>query len=165
MIKIIEAQGVLFDKAEKLIKVVFPWMDLSEKMSFWIYRHQRNPIARTLMRLTGISSLSSIWVAVNEDGDVCGTTGLYACIKDKNEAAWLSWFCVHPMQRGQGIGKKLIEFSIDKARASNKKFLRLYTSDDPNEAEAQSLYEKYGFKIVKEERLRDYTVIYRELRL
>jgi len=165
MIRIIEAEKIMLPKAEKLIKEVFPWMDISEKMSFWMFRNRNSLLARAIMRLGGLSALSGMWIAVNEAGDVCGTTGFYTCTKDEDEAYWLSWFCVCPTQRGQGLGKRLLEFSIDKARADGKKFLRLYTSDDDNEAEAQGLYEKYGFVVTKEEKLKYYTLIYREKRL
>jgi len=95
----------------------------------------------------------------------CGITGLYTCPQDEDEADWLSWFCVDPAQRGQGIGGKLLAFSIEEARGRGKQFLRLYTSDDPNEAEAQGLYEKFGLRVVREEKVRTHTLIYRELRL
>ncbi|MFN3483771.1 MAG: hypothetical protein ACK4YX_12200, partial [Rhabdaerophilum calidifontis] len=35
------------------------------------------------------------------------------------------------------------------ARASGRRFLRLYTSTDPNEAAAQGLYEAYGLRVVR----------------
>ena len=165
MIRIVEADASLLDKAEKLVAKVFPWRDLPERMSFWAYRRQNNPIVRMLMRRYDVSSLLNIWVAVSDNGDVCGTTGLYTCPSDEDEAVWLSWFCVDPDHRGQGIGKKLIEFSIARARECNKKFLRLYTSDDPIEVAAQGLYEKYGFKIVEEEKHASHTIMYRELKL
>ena len=165
MIKIAEASGVLLDKAEELIKKTFPWMSLLERMSFWAYRRQHNPLVRLLMRLSGVSSLSNTWVAINEDEEVCGTIGLYVYSKDKSEASWLSWFCVDEEQRGKGIGKILLEFSISEAKRSGKRFLRLYTSDDPSEATAQELYEKYGFKIFKQVKYTYGVYLYRELKL
>ena len=136
-IQIIEASdGPGIDKVEQTVKAIFPSMDFVERWCFWAYRRRGNPCVRVLMRLGGISSLINLWVAVDETGAVCGTTGLYTTPQDEHEAAWLSWFCVDPKHRGQGIGKLLIEFSIEEARAANKKFLRLYTSDDENEAAA-----------------------------
>ena len=117
------------------------------------------------MNMFGISSLLHFWVAINDNKEVYGTTGLYTYKKDENEAVWLSWFCVDPAQRGKGIGKQLIEYSIDMAKKYNKKYFRLYTSNDPNEQAAQNLYEKYGFKIVKTKKKHVYTEIYRELEL
>ena len=107
----------------------------------------------------------NFWVAKNEKGEICGTTGLYTCCKDEEEAVWLSWFCVAPEARGQGIGKRLIEFSIKKAKEQNKKYLRLYTSTDPVEESAQVLYEKYGLAKVKEKNYGTWVKIERELKL
>ena len=104
------------------------------------------------MLVNPFASLLKYWVAVNNNGDVCGICGLYTYKNDEHEAVWLGWFCVSQNLRGQGIGQKLIEYSIAEARKYNKKYFRLYTSTDPNEAAAQSLYEKYGFKVVKQEK-------------
>ena len=165
MVEIIEAKGALLDKVEKLVAKVFPWRDIPERMSFWVYRRQNNPFVRVLMRLGGVSSILNIWAAINCEGEVCGTTGFYMNKNDEHEAVWLSWFCVDPRQRGQGIGKKLIEFSIDKARELGKDFLRLYTSDHSSEMEAQGLYEKYGLKVFKKKKYGSDTYLYRELNL
>ena len=165
MIKIIEADGVVLDGVKKLVDKVFVWQDLPERMTFWVYKRQNNPFVRLLMQIGGVSSIGTIWAAVNEGGDVCGTTGLYMYKKDEKEAVWLCWFCVDPEYRGQGIGKNLLEFSIEKAKESGKAFLRLYTSDDPSEAAAQGLYEKYGLAVVKTQKHGSTTYLYRELKL
>jgi len=148
--------------AKALVARVFPHQDLTERMSFWAYRYKDNPAAKVLLKLSGYTSLLKYWVALDENDKVCGTTGLYSEKNDFHEAIWLSWFCVDPDMRGRGIGKQLIEFSIETARGYKKKYLRLYTSDDPNEAAAQFLYEKYGFNIVRTEKKRGYTLMYRE---
>ena len=96
---------------------------------------------------------------------MAGTTGIYSYVKDKEDAIWLAWFCVDTEQRGKGIGKKLIEYSINVVREYNKKYFRLYTSSDPNEAAAQNLYEKYGFEMIKKEKKLFYTKMFRELEL
>ena len=165
MIQIIEAEGALLDQAEALVKRVFPYQDFAERMSFWAYRRRDNPLVQRGMRLFGVSVLLHYWVAINDQGKVCGIIGLYTTPDTEHEAIWLSWFCVDPTQRGQGIGGKLIEFAIAEARTKGKKMLCLYTSDDPNEAAAQMLYEKYGFKIVKEEKNFSHTTYYRTLLL
>ena len=165
MVEIVEARGVLLDEVERLVAKVFPWRNIPERMSFWVYRRQNNPFVRMLMRIGGVSTIPNIWAAINSGGKVCGTTGLYVYKKDEHEAVWLSWFCVDPEQRGHGIGKKLIEFSIEKARECGKGFLRLYTTDHPSEAAAQGLYEKYGFVIFKKKKHGSDTYLYRELNL
>lgn len=79
------------------------------------------------------------------DGKIIGTTGIYCHISDKNEANWVGWMCVLPEYRGRGLGKALLQFCIDRTREEGKPYLRLYTSDEPNERIAQKLYEKAGF--------------------
>ena len=165
MIKIVELDETLFGKAEKLVFKVFPSMDILEKLSFWAYKHRNNRFVKILMRISGVYSLIKYCAAITENGEVCGTTGFYSYTKDKHEAVWLAWFCVDPKFRGKGIGKKLIEYSIDEARKYNKKFFRLYTSTDPNEASAQNLYEKYDFRIKRQKKTLAYTKIIRELEL
>jgi len=167
MIEIVEIniKGASFDEAEKVIRSVFTSMSFSERVSFWVYRHKENYFVKKMMRLFGIASLMNVWVAKDKNDEICGTTGLYTCCKDEEEAIWLSWFCVAPNKRGQGIGKRLIEFSIEKAKEHNKKYFRLYTSNDPNEATAQILYEKYGFVKTREVKHKTWVEINRELKL
>jgi GNAT superfamily N-acetyltransferase len=88
------------------------------------------------------------FVALDAKGNVLGTTGVYETGKDQSEAAWLGWMSVRKEARGQGIGQKLVDFSIDQARAAGKQYLRLYTSTAEGEAAAQTLYEKNGFALV-----------------
>ena len=152
MIQIIKLEEPLIKKADKLVSKVFPVRSLSERFTFWTYKHQNNNFVKKLINLFGVSSISNFWVAIDENNNVVGTTGIYTYIKDENEAIWLAWFCVDPEQRGKGIGKKLIEYSINMAREYKKKYFRLYTSSDPNEAAAQNLYEKYGFKVIKKKK-------------
>jgi len=162
MIKIIELEDTKIPQAKKLVREVFPEQDFMEKASFWFYKHRNKNWMKPLCKVFRMENFSKFWIAVGENGDICGTTGFYAEKKDFHEAVWLSWFCVDPKYRGQGIGKQLLEFSITTAREYDKKYLRLYTSDHPGEAEAQFLYEKYGFKEVGREKDKTCTLIYRE---
>lgn len=102
----------------------------------------KNFLSRTKM------SEIKYWVAVDDAGKVVGTIGLYCYEKDKDEAFWLGWFCVHSDLRRNGIGTKLLQFAIKKARKNNKRFLRLYTS--PELTQARRLYEKYSFQLTGE---------------
>lgn len=104
------------------------------------------------------------WLAINEvDQSVMGTTGLYELAEDQNEASWLGWFCVAPTARGQGVGQKILDFTLQLATILGKKYLRLYTSTHPNEKNAQFLYEKNSFRIYKiKEKVNGSKVLYRE---
>jgi ribosomal protein S18 acetylase RimI-like enzyme len=150
-------------EAMQLLNKAFPYESMSLAASLFPDRLLYK-ITFLVARVTQLN----YWVAIDETSQkVIGTTGLYCYKKDETEAYWLAMFCVDPAFRGQGIGKKLLNFSIDKARADGKKFLRLYTSNAPNEAAAQILYEKCGFVITGEKKIwgLPYKKIYRELQL
>jgi len=117
------------------------------------------------MRLGRISELRDQWVALDDDGRVLGTTGLYRYRKDAHEAVWLSWFCVAPESRRAGVGGQMLDFTIERARATGATFLRLYTSDVSNEAAAQRLYESRGLNIYQTRNRFFYRLIKREMRL
>jgi GNAT superfamily N-acetyltransferase len=118
------------------------------------------------MAACGVSDFVGFWVATDgETRHVLGTTGLYVYNRDTSEAVWLAWFCVAPAARGHGIGSRLLDFSIDEARRTNRRYLRLYTSDDEREAAAQPLYESRGLRAVRKRWRLLYTEIYRELSL
>ncbi len=92
----------------------------------------------------------SYWIVLGE-GEVVGVTGLYRRKEHPKDEVWLAWYCVRADHRGKGLGRELLEWTIEKARAEGYKKFKLYTSDDPNEARAQELYEKLGFRIIAEE--------------
>ena len=102
------------------------------------------------------------WVIVEKK--VIATTGMYELLDD-NDSYWVGWMCVDPEFRRRGLGRKLLEFVVDLAKKAGKKYVRLYTSTDPNEAAAQKLYEKRGFKEYKREPEPEgtYERIYRQL--
>jgi len=89
------------------------------------------------------------WVARQED-KIVGTIGYYVLLKDELEASWLSWYCVAPEARNQGIGSKLLEIVIAHIKASGKQYVRVFTSDIPEEKQAQKLYKKIGFVYFRE---------------
>ncbi|MBI5803895.1 GNAT family N-acetyltransferase [Candidatus Pacearchaeota archaeon] len=94
------------------------------------------------------------WVAVSEK-KVVGIVGLYTHAYGEKESYWLGWYCVSPEFRGRGVGKALLEFAIDKSRKAGKKWLRLYTSNDPGEKRANQIYDKLGFAPIRDKKLND----------
>jgi len=153
------------ESAERLARAVFPEQLPDEDTDFWLpasldgsYR-KASPWPDCIW--------VKYWVAV-EKGKVIGITGLYKTKKDWREAYWLSWFMVDPEYRGRGIGSRLVDMMIMKARADGKKFLRLYTSPlDPVQRAAQKLYAKKGFHKTGSEywKGKKYKVAYKELKL
>lgn len=84
------------------------------------------------------------------DGDkIIGTTGLYKRKRDREDCVWLGWYCILPEYRGKKLGKKLLEWTIVKAKKEGYKKLRIYTSLHPNEKTAQAVYKKFGFKRIR----------------
>ena len=78
---------------------------------------------------------------------VMGLTGIYSEVGDSDDMCWLGWFCIDKEYRGQGLSKKLLDFSIERAKQLNKKYLHLYTYDSREYIPAMKLYEKYHFTI------------------
>jgi ribosomal protein S18 acetylase RimI-like enzyme len=145
---------------------VFRHQTLPERLSFWAIANRDSWLVRRLSAWAGVDDFLNLWGAIDQQtGRILGTSGLYAYTRDAAEAVWLAWFCVDPEFRRRGIGSRLLDFSIQEARRTGRDYLRLYTSDRPNEAAAQILYESRGLQVVARKRRLFYTIIYRELRL
>ncbi|MCA1999659.1 MAG: GNAT family N-acetyltransferase [Hyphomicrobiales bacterium] len=129
--------------AIELVDRIFPAQDPTERLSLRVFQTRWE----WLLRLDG-TRYGRFWLAVAEER-VVGMVGLYAQVADRHEANWLGWFCVAPERRGCGLGRRLMDLALAEARASGRRFLRLYTSTDPNEAAAQGLYEAYGLRVVR----------------
>ena len=153
-------------EARKLVWRCFPHQNPCERISFWVIANRRSPYVRRLMAWGGVADFLDFWGAIDpETGKLLGTTGLYQWTCDAAEAVWLSWFCVAPEARRRGIGARLLDFSIEAAKRTGRRYLRLYTSDRSTEAAAQCLYESRGLRVVAKKWRPFHTTIYRELRL
>ncbi len=109
------------------------------------------------------------WVAVEkETNKVVGTTGIYERVGDPLDLCWLGWYCVDPAYRGHGIGKQLLDFTLDYARSNGMKKMMLYTSTDPAEHRAYEMYTRRGF-VINNDRERipegDYEIFFMECKL
>ena len=61
---------------------------------------------------------------------------------------YIDTFAVHPSMQGKGYGEKMLQFAIDKFnRIESKTVGLLVDNDNPN---AKRLYERLGFKTIKE---------------
>ena len=165
-IRIEHLEPNLLPAARELVSRVFPWQSLIERASFWAFAHRRSPYMRRFMALVGVTDILDFWIAIDtQTRAILGTTGLYLYTRDATDVVWLAWFCVAPEARGRGIGSRLLDFSVNEARRTERRYLRLYTSDDPREAAAQRLYESRGLRVVGKKRRFLHTEIYRELLL
>ncbi|HET6497678.1 MAG TPA: GNAT family N-acetyltransferase [Coriobacteriia bacterium] len=149
-----------------LIRRVFSYDAVLVSAWFVAFDRGEDLLARAVRRLAGIKEFLGLWVVLDDDGSVVGTTGLYRKHSDANEAVWLSWFCVAPEHRGRGVGGRLLDFSIERARRTGARHLRLFTSNIPAEACAQGLYESRGLVAYKSRGLgAGYRIIWRQLSL
>lgn len=94
---------------------------------------------------------------------IIGVTGWYTKHTDSKNIIWLGWYCVSSSERGKGFGKNILDWTIKQVKEKGYTIMRLYTSTDPNEAVAQKLYEKTGFRLIGEENDGQYKTLFREL--
>jgi GNAT superfamily N-acetyltransferase len=74
-----------------------------------------------------------------------GITGLYTFTNGPKEA-WLDWYGVDEKFRGRGVGKAILQATIDMARKNGYETLRLWTTENrPESAIANKLFQKLGF--------------------
>lgn len=140
------------NEAIKLVDRIFPSEEQGEEAARISFRASLDP--QEYNDFLGKCQISDLryWLAIDNFGKVLGTIGLYCYETDKEEAYWLGWLCVAPEARNMGIGKRLLQFCIEKSKKREKRFLRLWTTTNPDELIAHKMYEKTGFiKLDKEE--------------
>jgi GNAT superfamily N-acetyltransferase len=85
---------------------------------------------------------AALWVIV-DDGAVVGSVAL----RDLGDGAVeLKRMYLRPSERGRGLGRRLLETSLEWARSHGVRLVRLDTSERMEAA--QRLYEAYGFRRV-----------------
>jgi ribosomal protein S18 acetylase RimI-like enzyme len=77
------------------------------------------------------------------EGAIVGLTGLYHPAWIGTGVFGLAWFCLSPTLRGQGIGERLLNATMQLAVAQGGR--RLYIETSPYLTAALSLYHKLGF--------------------
>ena len=161
--KIVPLSETYLSQASELANSVFPNEPILPSQSF---KDSLDKDKFSIVQGRGVVDLE-YFVAVDKNGKVLGTTGIYSLKEDEKDSCWMGWYCVDEKSRGQGVGKSLLDFCIDGARNKGKKYLKLYTSTHPNEATAQILYENNGFKITGREKMDkgDYEKLYRQKEL
>ena len=80
-----------------------------------------------------------------KDHKPVGITGLYT-LTDRPKEAWVDWYGVDEKFRGHGLGKAIMQATMDMARKYGYETLRLWTTgNDPVTAMANYLYQKLCF--------------------
>lgn len=87
------------------------------------------------------------WLAIVGQ-EIIGTCGIFPTKGLPNGCIELVKFYIKSTYRGKGLGKKLMEISLDKAREIG--FESVYLESLPQLNTAVGMYEKAGFKHIKE---------------
>ena len=88
---------------------------------------------------------SEYWIA-EDDGKIIGGCGIYPTENLPDGCGELVKFYLKASYRGKGIGKQLMDISIESARKMGYK--QLYLESLPELGRAISLYERAGFKFI-----------------
>lgn len=85
----------------------------------------------------------AVWI-VERDGAFAGCLGL----TDEGDAGVVRWFVLDPAVRGRGVGRRLMDELVSRARDLGFELLRLETFSELRVA--ARLYRSYGFEVVSE---------------
>ena len=86
----------------------------------------------------------SVYYVAQKDGIIVGGCGIFPTDGLPGDCTELVKYYVLPDERGQGIGKKLMELCIESA--GNFGYTRLYLETVPELGDAIRIYEKAGFE-------------------
>jgi putative acetyltransferase len=89
----------------------------------------------------------SVYYIAEEDDMVLGGAGIYPTQDLPDNTAELVKMYLSPEARGKGLGKLLIERSLDYARQQGYK--QVYLESLPELKKAVGIYEKFGFRHLK----------------
>lgn len=85
-----------------------------------------------------------VWICEHDEKII----GFLLLMHRKNNSAQLRFFLIDPEYRGIGLGKKLMELSIDFFYKSNYQSCYLWTTDEL--AAAAAIYKRHGFILAAE---------------
>ncbi len=87
--------------------------------------------------------LPQTWVLLDAQGEPAGTASLLLSDMTTNQelSPWLANIYIHPLQRGKGLGKQVVQQVMAEARQRGLRTLYLFTEDQ------QAFYEKLGWEL------------------
>jgi ribosomal protein S18 acetylase RimI-like enzyme len=144
-------QGTIFDLTELKKLAVRSWGQFQSKLTDenWEKLSKSLTDDKTYVELL---ENSHCIVCITDDKKIIGMAFLVSKghpteIYD-NEWSYIRFVSVDPEYGGQGIGKKLTNMCIDRAKQNGEKIITLHTSELMDKA--RHIYESIGFTILKE---------------
>lgn len=87
----------------------------------------------------------SLFVAVDETGEIAGMLTLTCCQTLSRDKYWIEDVIVDDCHRGLGIGRALVRAALEYARAQER-LPSVYLTSNPSRTAARSLYVSEGFE-------------------
>lgn len=148
-----------------LLQKVFHTFMGEEDPYYWFKVSLEPEKNKKVMLKRGVSEVRYFIVKDKTNNKIIGTTGLYHLTKDPKDTVWLGFYCLDSEYRGRGLGKEVLQWTIEKAKKEGNTTLCLYTTPNGDLAVAQVIYDKFGFITTKTEEKDGETIIYKELKL
>jgi GNAT superfamily N-acetyltransferase len=161
--QIVPVSAKNIEEALALLQKVFITFTDEEDPYLWFKLSIEPEKNQKLMLEKGVRDIR--YFAVLDDKKIIGTTGLYHLVRDPNNTVWLGFYCLDESYRGKGLGRKILQWTVDKAKTEGNKMMQLYTSPNPGLETAEQVYKKFGFKVTKTEEKAGEKTIYMELQL
>ena len=112
-----------------------------------------------LDRLEQGEDVGEMWVAEGEDGRILGSIAMLA----EDGMGRLRWLVLHPDARGKGVGRKLVETSLD--YAAGRGFPGVFLTTIAGLDAAHGIYRRVGFGLTSSEPMTKWGIETEELRL
>ena len=112
-----------------------------------------------LDRLEQGEDVGEMWVAEGEDGRILGSIAMLA----EDGMGRLRWLVLHPDARGKGVGRKLVETSLD--YAEGRGFPGVFLTTIAGLDAAHGIYRRVGFELTSSEPMTKWGIETEELRL
>ncbi len=86
-----------------------------------------------------------VYYVLAEGDAIQGIVGLHQYVWGPAENVWLAWFAIDPNHRGMGLGKRLLDYIIDRATKLGYAKLYIETYSTPEFTAARAFYQAKGF--------------------
>jgi GNAT superfamily N-acetyltransferase len=104
------------------------------------------------------ADVGEMWVAEDEDGRILGSIAMLA----EDGMGRLRWLLLHPDLRGKGVGRKLVQTSLD--YAAERGFPGVFLTTIAGLDAAHDIYRRAGFELTSSEPMAKWGIETEELR-